>query len=166
MPKTVHLIRHAKSSWKDPTIEDIDRPLNKRGKQDCQIMAKQIEMEGCDWKNIYCSPAKRAQKTLQGILKNLKRPSRWQTEEALYTFDVNDLIAWCKNLNNNLDSVAIVGHNPALTELIHYFVQNASLSNFPTCAYARIDIHCDQWEKIDKHCGELKVFIKPKDYKF
>ena len=70
--KKNHIIRHAKSSWADSTLEDIERPLNKRGLKSCRIMARKIAKTGCLFNNVFCSPAVRAQSTIENISKHLK----------------------------------------------------------------------------------------------
>ncbi|MEL6556492.1 MAG: histidine phosphatase family protein, partial [Cyanobacteria bacterium J06621_11] len=63
--KKLHFIRHAKSSWRNAYLADIDRPLNERGVRSCQVMAAQIVKAGCPLDNIFCSPAVRAQSTIE-----------------------------------------------------------------------------------------------------
>ena len=69
--KTVILMRHAKSSWKDPSLPDHDRPLNKRGKRDAPRMGNLLNLEGYIPEVIYSSTAKRANLTVKGLLKTL-----------------------------------------------------------------------------------------------
>jgi phosphohistidine phosphatase len=57
--KKLHFIRHAKSSWKDSSLHDIDRPLNNHGLKSCPIMATQIEKSGCNFDHVFCSTAVR-----------------------------------------------------------------------------------------------------------
>ena len=163
MSKTLHLIRHAKSSWDDSNLADIDRPLNKRGKRDCKLMGKPINDAGCDFSNIYCSPALRARLTIQGLTRDIKNQnSECHIDPDLYTFDFQDLFKWCQNLNNGQHSIVIVGHNPALTDLCHYLIDNSEIDNVPTCAYVQISLSCLNWKDISKGCGTLIAFIKPK----
>ena len=165
MNKTLHLIRHAKSSWQDPDLADIDRPLNKRGKRDIRTMAGPILDKGCDFDNIYCSPAKRTRLTIKGILNTLKMADRqWFIDAELYTFEYRGLLQWCRRLDNNLSSVTIVGHNPALTDLCQYFVPRCGIGNVPTCAYVQLGFAVDSWLDLKNGCGELRCFIKPKDF--
>ena len=69
--KTLHLIRHAKSSWENPHLGDLERPLNSRGLRSCPLMAPHILASGCSFKNVYSSPALRARKTIELIAHNL-----------------------------------------------------------------------------------------------
>lgn len=165
MSKTLHLIRHAKSSWKNPELTDIERPLNKRGKRECQLMAKPIAESGCRFEYVFCSPAKRARKTIKRIYKALDNVApAWQIDAALYAFNYEDLLNWCRQLDDALESVLIVGHNPALTDLCQYLVSNVEVDNIPTCAYVRLELACNNWASIDKNCARLVQFVKPKDF--
>ncbi|MEO0763161.1 MAG: histidine phosphatase family protein, partial [Pseudomonadota bacterium] len=65
--KTVILLRHAKSSWSDPELEDHERPLNKRGKAAAPLMGDWLERSGYRPDLVLCSPAKRTRQTLRRI---------------------------------------------------------------------------------------------------
>ncbi|GGI83832.1 SixA phosphatase family protein [Shewanella gelidii] len=144
--KTLHLIRHAKSSWKDQTLSDIERPLNKRGHESCRMMAANIYGIGGGiqgvFANVYVSAAHRAQLTMQGLQHALiqqeqnaqnKRNKKtqldgtehisWLVEPDLYTFSWQELLSWCQTIESNPTSadmphLTLVGHNPALEELV------------------------------------------------
>ncbi len=84
--KKIHLIRHAKSSWKGASLADIDRPLNKRGIKACDLMARAIFDAGCNFKHVYCSTAVRAQSTITLIDHSLFDVKvSWQLTDELYT---------------------------------------------------------------------------------
>ena len=160
--KIIHLIRHAKSSWKDPGLTDIDRPLNKRGKRSCRIMAGEIYNAGCRFDNVFCSPAVRAQLTIQGLSDHLEDMDiQWTTEDALYTFYAGDLLEWCRCLDNRLSEVVIVGHNPAFTDLAST-LGDRYLENLPTCAWARLDGDLSSWQELSTGTMVLTDFLKPK----
>jgi len=164
--KTIHLIRHAKSSWDDPALDDIDRPLNKRGKGDVEVMAQAIFNAGCPFANVFCSPAKRARQTIKGLYKNLPtEPAPWQIDDRLYTFDSDDLVTWCRGIDSQLPSVVIVGHNPALTELSQFLIPDCEIENVPTCAYVNIELVISNWKNLEQGCGKLVGFLTPKQLK-
>ncbi|WPD20881.1 MAG: histidine phosphatase family protein [Candidatus Electrothrix scaldis] len=168
--KIIHLIRHAKSSWKDGTLADIDRPLNKRGKKSCRVMVKQLVRSGCCFEHIFCSPAVRAQETIQGINKILNLELRWQTNKELYTFDSVVLLEWFRTLNDAVTEPLIIGHNPALTELCNTLrkndtISNNDISNIPTCGYVQLCMDKDRpWRKLAEGSANLTVFLRPKKF--
>ena len=152
--KVLHLIRHAKSSWSDPSLDDHDRPLKQRGIEACQIIGQKLMQEGCRFEHIYCSSALRAQQTIKYILGCISdKEGEWKTDSDLYTFSPSQLWRWIHSIPDTEESVLIVGHNPAFTEFIND-VANASIINLPTCGYVRLMIPCN-WQ--DLHSGNAKI---------
>lgn len=161
--KHLFLLRHAKSSWKQPQLEDIARPLNARGKRACATMAPHIV--GDDFHHVYCSPARRAQATIEGVAAT-QRPGEivWQIEDALYTFDADDVLQFCRELDDHTASAVIVGHNPALTDFCNDLTE-AGIENIPTCGYVAMQLAIDSWRDLNSGCGTLQEFLYPKLYK-
>ena len=164
--KKLHLIRHAKSSWADTALADIDRPLNKRGLKSCKVMATKIVEAGCGFDHVFCSPAVRARSTIEQLSAALPTTEiDWQIDEALYTFDVWDLRNWCYAIDEALLEVVIVGHNSALTDLINTF-GNTPIQNLPTCGYAQLVFGHESediaWRSLSARSATLASFLKPK----
>lgn len=160
--KTLHLIRHAKSNWDNPKLADIERTLNQRGQKSCQLMAKEILKAGCDFSNVYCSIATRAQQTIQGIQVALPNTEfEWTLDKTLYTFSSSQLLSWCRNINDDLDSVVVVGHNPAITELCNK-LSDHTIDNVPTCAYVQLQFPGKSWADLQFASTSLTAFITPK----
>ncbi|THB70456.1 MAG: phosphoglycerate mutase [Gammaproteobacteria bacterium] len=161
--KTLHLIRHAKSDWDAENQRDIDRPLNKRGRKACKIMAQRIIDAGCNLEKVFCSPAERAQQTIKGIAEALApRDITWEIDYELYTFDSQDLLDWLDKVEDAIDELVLVGHNPALTELTN-LLGEMHLENLPTCGYVQIQLDIHTWNEISANCGKLQQFLTPKD---
>ncbi len=165
--KKLHLIRHAKSSQSDGSLADIDRLLNSRGIEACELMAAQIFKAGCRFENVFCSPALRTQTTIELIAQHLseqhlgEQPIRWTIDEALYTFDVLALMAWCQALDERMKEVVIVGHNDALTDLINQ-VGDSAIANLPPGGYAQLAVGDVAWQTLSDSRAELVSFLKPK----
>ena len=161
--KTIHLIRHAKSSWEDPFLADIDRPLNERGIRTSRFMAQHIHEAGCSFENIFCSPAKRAQSTISLISESLPLMDiEWQTDQALYTFYDADLINWLETLDDAFSDIVLVGHNPAFTQVCNR-LSDTFIKNIPTCGYVRLKARAPlTWQEITQGSFELAVFLRPK----
>lgn len=153
----------AKSSWSDPLLEDIDRPLNKRGENAARFMAGQIAATGCRFEHIYCSPAQRAVTTLEIIADQLSdRDIHWQIDNSLYTFDHYDLIDWLTRVDDSIAELLIVGHNPALTRLSNA-IGSSPVTNIPTCGFIRL-VSAGQcnWRQIENCHFETTAILKPK----
>ncbi|MEL6601972.1 MAG: histidine phosphatase family protein [Cyanobacteria bacterium J06614_10] len=160
--KKLHLIRHAKSSWNNSNLADIDRPLNQRGLRACQVMAPQIVKAGCSFDTVFCSPAVRAQSTIEEINQALSDQTiTWQTDNQLYTFEARDLLSWCQALDEALDDVVVVGHNSAITEFVNW-VGDRPLENVPTCGYVQLKLPTERWQDLSENSAELVTFLKPK----
>ncbi|MEL6353938.1 MAG: histidine phosphatase family protein [Cyanobacteria bacterium J06627_28] len=160
--KKLHFIRHAKSSWRNAYLADIDRPLNERGVRSCQVMAAQIVKAGCPLDNIFCSPAVRAQSTIEHINEAIvDRELSWTTDRRLYTFDVRDLLNWCRELDDELAEVTVVGHNNALTDFVNS-MSDRTIENLPTCGYAQLTLREKDWRSLSPNSVRLTDFLKPK----
>lgn len=164
--KKLHLIRHAKSSWSSGLRADIDRPLNQRGLRSCPIMAEQIVKAGCQFNSVFCSPAVRAQSTIEQIAQHLAnrgadREIVWQADEALYTFEVQALLEWCRGLDDAIAQPVIVAHNPALTDLCN-LLGDRPIENLPTCGYVQLAFNRSTWKELAADTAELTSFLTPK----
>lgn len=161
--KKIHLIRHAKSSWEDDSLLDIDRPLNKRGICTCEFMAPEIVNAGCRFINVFCSPAVRARSTIELIGQHLSEIEvQWQIDEALYTFNSANLHRWCRSLDESISEIVLVGHNPAFTNFCNE-LSNSGIHNIPTCGYSQLVAKNEcVWQKISETPFELTEFLKPK----
>ncbi len=164
--KTLHLIRHAKSSWKDSSLADVDRPLNKRGVRTGKFMARHLVEAGCCFDHVFCSPALRARSTIELIRKSLETMAfEWTIEPDLYTFNSRNLLSFIQLHDETLTDVLIVGHNPALTDLCNE-LGHRHIDNIPTCGYAQLTVteNCT-WQEISKASIKLTAFLRPKEFK-
>jgi phosphohistidine phosphatase len=157
------LIRHAKSSWSDPTLNDFDRPLNKRGKRDAPFMAKLLFKKNIRPDLIISSPAKRTKLTALEFAEQFGIKNEnilW--DDNLYLASYSTLIKKLKQLDNNINTVLIVGHNPGLTDL-HNFLCKEEIDNIPTCG--AVSLKTDKnWSEISSDDFKLDFFEYPKKY--
>jgi phosphohistidine phosphatase len=128
--KKLYLLRHAKSSWKDFSIRDFDRPLNKRGKHDAPMMADRARQRGLKPDVILSSPAKRARTTSKYFSNALG--SKIVYEDSIYESTPAKLREIIKEAFEHYDSVMLVGHNPSMTVLSNSFL-DTPIENLPTC---------------------------------
>ncbi|HEX9975353.1 MAG TPA: histidine phosphatase family protein [bacterium] len=159
------LIRHAKSSWGDPDLADIDRPLNKRGKNDAPFMGKRL-MEEHKAKPglIISSPAKRALRTAKIIAKEIDYPERKiEIKDSLYGSGVQAILNIIQYLDDSVDEVMLFGHNPDLTSLAD-FLSNHEVENIPTCGIFCVDFDIESWKDVEGGKGIFKFFDYPKKH--
>ena len=164
MSKELLLLRHAKSSWDDPGVADRERGLNKRGKRNAPQMGRALSSI-IDPMSIHVSPALRAQLTLGGLkdgwpaLQDLPHV----TEEALYTFSLDELVAWISAQDDSVDRLFLIGHNPAFTDLINWLCGDTVVPNLPTSGFARLTLAIGSWSELAECRGVLEGSLFPKD---
>lgn len=160
--KILFLVRHAKSSWDEPGLDDKDRPLNRRGKEEAPRMGKHLTGYKIQPEFITSSPAMRALKTAEKIAKELGfKKSDVLVDERIYTFDGGDLAEVVKELDDKYDTVMLVGHNPAITAFANELT-GADIDNIPTCGVALIEFDARKWKDAAKGGGSLVEFDYPK----
>ncbi len=160
--KTLYLIRHAKSSWKDLTLDDFDRPLNKRGKRDAPFMGEMLKDNEIMPDIIISSPAKRAKETATIIAQKLGFEKEIIFDERIYEFNFVILLRLIKEIDNANESAFIFGHNPILNIFMEEFCDFDE--NIPTCGIVKFSFECDEWEKITPQNCEMLEFEYPKKY--
>jgi phosphohistidine phosphatase len=161
--KTLHLLRHAKSAWDQAGLSDRERPLNKRGQRDAPRMGEALSNRLAPMP-VNASPARRAQLTLEGLCSGwpaLGDVSHY-TEEDLYTFSDDDLLAWISCQDDRHDALFMIGHNPAFTDLVNTLTGHYSLDNLPTAGYAELSLSIDHWQDIVPGCAVLDYQLFPK----
>ncbi len=162
--KRLFLIRHAKSSWSDPTASDYERKLNKRGKRDAPFMGERLAKHKVMPDAIYASPAKRARKTALAIAKKIGFPRDNITfDQDIYTFSIRELLEVLQNIPDEESAVFLVGHNYAITDLAVTLTQ-ASIDNVPTAGVVGIDLYITAWKDVAPDTGDMLFFDYPKKH--
>ena len=160
--KTLTILRHAKSSWKDSSLSDHDRPRNKRGEGYAPVMGARVQQAGIRPSLILCSPAVRAWTTAKLIAQEISYPNEFlQRDERLYLADMQRIIDLLCEQDLGFNSIMIVGHNPGFTDFANYLVPGFT-NNIPTCGVVSVIIDTDDWNlKADKN-AELVTYDYPK----
>lgn len=162
--KTLHLLRHAKSSWSSHGVDDHDRDLNDRGRRDAPRMGAALR-DICPAQPVFASTALRAQRTLEGLCEGWPELARQPhcEESALYTFDYRDLLEWLQEFDGDGERCFLVGHNPGFTDLCNQLLGRRALDNLPTAGYVEISLPIEQWADITEGIGELVRWQFPRD---
>ena len=162
--KTVFLVRHAKSSWTDTSLRDIDRPLNKRGKRDAPFMANLLKGQEIKPDAIISSPANRAYTTACYFAKALGIEKKAIIQEPeIYEAYGNEVLNIIQALPNKYQVILVFGHNPNFTDLANLFTEDY-IDNVPTCGIVQIEAAINDWQKFDKTIGKIINFHYPKQY--
>ncbi len=162
MKKYIYLIRHAKSSWKDPELADRERPLNKRGHRNAAEMSARLAHFIKHPDLIISSPAKRSLTTAHYFASELDYPAfDIQVDERLYFCGLKGELKVIKALPETVQSVIIFGHNPDISELLN-FLSPEKYEAMPTCTVAKLKLKQLLWKDIDNACAEIKFIEAPK----
>jgi phosphohistidine phosphatase len=140
-------LRHAKSSWDEPGLADIQRPLNKRGKHDAPRIGTLIKEIGIVPDAILSSPAVRAMKTAEAVADTSGFEGEIEIKENLYPGSPDDYIEVLNELPDNYIRVMIVGHNPGLEELLNDLT--GETEPLPTAALAHVELPIQRWIDLD-----------------
>ncbi|SMF54879.1 phosphohistidine phosphatase [Alteromonadaceae bacterium Bs31] len=167
--KTLYLVRHAKSSWSDPSLSDLERPLNKRGERSAPEMAKRLLQHISQEKDkfpepelIISSPALRAHVTAKILAKELDfKAKNIKLDERLYFQGAKKMLEVIYELGGNTESLMIVGHNPDISEL-HNLLNKNKIDRMPTCAVATLHFDTKKWPDIKNVSASLVDFDYPK----
>ena len=162
--KRLFLIRHAKSSWKNASLSDVERPLNKRGELDAPFMGKVLKKKNVIPDLIISSHAKRAKTTADLICSELYLLSEnIIIDKRLYEAGYNDIIEVIKEINEKVRTLLVFGHNPGFTSL-HNFLCDTYINNIPTCGITEYEFE-GKWKEISAKSCRLLSFEFPKKYK-
>lgn len=162
--KKLFLIRHAKSDWSNPLLNDFGRGLNNRGFKDAPVMAKLLRDKNIIPDLIISSPALRTKLTLEFLLKKLDYKNEIIYDKSIYEAPYLDLKKVINKVDEQFDILFLVGHNPGLCDLANSLC-NESFENIPTCAIVEIDFQTNSWSNISKENSKLIFFEYPKKYK-
>lgn len=161
--KRLYLIRHAKSSWSNPDLDDFARPLNKRGKVDCPEMAARLGKAGVSPDLIVASPAKRAKKTAICMAKGTGyAKDKIRYDEELYLGSFSYHLQVIDDMMRKIDVLFLVGHNYTMTELGEYLT-GSYLGNVPTCGIVAVEYSGPDGFIPEAGGGRLLFFDFPKN---
>ena len=160
--KSVLLVRHAKSSWDDPSMNDFDRPLNDRGKKDAPDMARKLAGRKIKIDALVSSPAKRAKQTCNHFAKEFDfKKKEIILEPKLYEAGEENFYEVIEDLKNKWDSVAIFSHNPGISYFANTLTEK-HIDEMPTCSIFAIKADVKKWKDFKKAKKEFWFFDYPK----
>ena len=161
--KTLYLVRHAKSSWKHPELNDFERPLNKRGRKDAPAMGQFLRRKEITPDIIISSPAVRALLTTEIISESLSYPLNLIVySDDIYEGSLSSLFKILSGIKNKFNRTIMVGHNPGMTDLANALT-NTRIDNIPTCGVFCAKLDISSWEEISENCGKMIFFEYPKN---
>jgi phosphohistidine phosphatase len=152
--KTLMLLRHAKSSWKDSDVEDHERPLSKRGKKTAPVMGRLLKKEGLLPDLILSSTAVRARETAKAVAKNASYKGPIELLSSLYLATAGKLLSEASSCApDSVGRLLLVGHNPGMEDLVE--ILSGRREALPTAALAVFEVGVDRW-------GQLELGVETK----
>ena len=159
--RTLYLLRHAKSSWKDDSLRDFDRPLKRRGREAAEQIGEVLKAEKLKDFLVISSPAVRARETSAIVLKSAGLQLEPRFDERIYEADVRTLLELVASIPDKSATAMLVGHNPGFENLLSYLTGDDR--HMPTAALAKIEFDAGSWSEVTRGSGRLESFVTPKD---
>ena len=171
--KTLLLLRHAKSAWDDPGLDDHQRPLSKRGERSAKAMAEHIARKAPRPDLILCSTATRTRQTLAPLVKRLGAPTPpISLERGLYLASEEVLLAHIRGVADQVSTVLLIGHNDGIGQLAAALGGSGPAEalaqvreKFPTGALAFFRVPDGPWGDLSPGSAKLVEFVRPRDLK-
>jgi phosphohistidine phosphatase len=165
--KTLYLLRHAKSSWEDPTLTDHERPLTPRGRRASKAIAEHLRRQRSTPRLVLCSSSARTRETLKRISFGLRGHVEVRIEERLYTATASGLLERLHEVDAHVQSVMLIGHYPAVQELTLSLAGRGPdlrrlREKFPTAGLATLAFR-GRWDELAPGAAELIAFVTPKE---
>ena len=169
--KTLLLLRHAKSSWDDPRLEDFDRPLAPRGRRAAPAMADYLKKKGLRPDFALCSPAARARQTWALVADGLGGGAETKELRSLYLGGPSRLLEAIRRIPDRAGCAMLIGHNPGMEHLAMSLAGPGSKAKalaklrtkFPTAALAELAFDVDSWRDLAGGKGCLRRLVWPRD---
>ncbi len=155
------LMRHAKSSWGDPTLGDHARPLNTRGQRAARALGPWLRAEDLLPDQILCSTSARTRETCDRLALAVA-PELW---DRLYLADPAEMLAVLRASRGA--RVLMIGHNPGICVLAHALVQEPPahdrFEDYPTGATLVAGFGIKDWSELSCDTGVVQAFVTPHD---
>lgn len=168
--KKLLLLRHAKSSWDNPSLADFERPLATRGLRTATLMGR--ELAARDWlpDRALVSPAVRTRQTWELIGAELPGRPKTDFPDTLYAASAEETLAALRSVPESVDTLLVLGHNPGLQDFAVMVAGDASegkalarlRDKFPTAALARL-VFEGKWRDLGLAGARLTHCMRPKD---
>lgn len=159
--KTLLLLRHAKSSWDDPSLADFHRPLAERGERDAPRIGSALAEQREIPELVISSPAVRAVQTASAVTSHVRYAGEVRLDQRIYGAGSAELLKIVRTLPEEYSTIMLVGHNPGFEDLLGRLA--GKRQHMSTCNVACIGFQTDRWEDVEDGHGQLQWLLRPKD---
>jgi phosphohistidine phosphatase len=163
-------LRHAKSSWDNPQLDDFARPLAPRGIGAMDLVGKFMAEVGISPELVLCSPAQRTRQTLELLAPCLPEKPATKFPRKLYHASAGELLQTVRNAGDDYSHIMLIGHNEGIKHLILKLSGSSSdaqhmkaiRKKFPTAALVSLVFAAAHWRDIGPHTGKIQIYQTPK----
>ena len=159
--RTIYLLRHAKSSWKNDELADFERPLNGRGRKSCEVLGRYIKTNQLEFDLVVCSTAVRTRETIDLVRQFAKLQTEVRYDERIYEATASRLLEVVSQLENDRKHVMLVGHNPGMAEIS--YLLTGEQESFPTSCFAKLNLKISKWSDALENRATLEWIVRPKE---
>ena len=168
--KRLAVLRHAKSSWDTPGLDDFDRPLNDRGWKSARRMGRELMARGMRFDLVLASSAVRVRETLEGLSEEYDLSAPIRFEQAIYLAATQTLVSLVRDLPEEVQAPLLAGHNPGLERLLVELthdddegLRDRMAGKYPTGALAVVEFPAAKWSDVSPGSGEIGELILPRE---
>lgn len=164
------VLRHAKSSWDDDTLDDFDRPLNERGHKAARRMGRELKRRKVRFDHVIASPAVRVRETIEELGKGYGKLPDGQFDPQIYDSSVETLLHVVRRIPETAHAPLLVGHNPVLQQLLLALAREDGdglrgrvAEKYPTAAVAIVEFSAARWREVETRSGTIVELILPRE---
>ena len=168
--KVLLVLRHAKASQDSPSGLDFDRPLKPRGQRQAVALGRMMRERKLAADLILASPAARVVETVSGLMEGTGERIEPVFDRRLYNASPETLLEVIHGVDDNVERLLVVGHNPGLQYLVLQLAENDSdglrgevAAGFPTAMLAEVTLAVERWQDVARNSGRLASLIRPDD---
>lgn len=159
--KILFLLRHAKAAPSSDSLQDFDRSLSDEGRRQAERVGKYLKEQNVDLDLVLSSTALRARETTELVLKAAQWVTEVRYDQRIYEASRQQLLEVVSEIERHKSKVLLVGHNPALEELLQRLTDH--FGNMATGSLAKIDLSVSEWSEAADHKAHLDWLVKPKE---
>jgi len=168
--KRLAVLRHAKSSWGDPNLDDFNRPLNERGWKAARRIGRELKHRNMAFDLVIASTAARVRETIDGVQEKYEFAAPIRFEQRVYLATTQALLQLVRELPDSVEAPLLVGHNPGLERLLVELTHDDGngfrhriAGKYPTGALAIVELPAGKWSELSPGSGRIVELILPKE---
>ena len=165
----LYIMRHAKSSWKDASLDDFHRPLNKRGRKALPVMAAWMKAHDIKPELALVSGARRTKESWKLLRQEGIKAKHKRVMQRLYHASSAEIFKVLRETDEPVTRVLVLGHNPGLQIFLKQLVTwqrdgagGSFYRKFPTAALAHVQLNVYDWTDVAPGGGTLYRYATPK----